>query len=294
MPLVSLVSLLEQAQDEQYGVGYFESWNLESLQGVLAAAEETGAPVIAGFNGGFLNNPARPHPESLAYYACVRPVLEHSSVPVSFLLNETDSLEQIKEGLRLGFNAVMPESEGLSLDTYRGFVKEVVGFVSRHGVSVEAQVGCLASGASDHNGRSELTDPDTAGEFVEETGVDALAVSVGNVHILTEGKADLDLDVLRRIRERVKVPLVLHGGTSIPLELNKELIALGVVKFNYGTVLKQAYLQAVKLRLTCYEPPMSPHPFLGIGGPEDIMAAGRDAVKLKVKEIIATLRSNGR
>jgi fructose/tagatose bisphosphate aldolase len=209
-------------------------------------------------------------------------------------LNETDSLEQIKDGLRLGFNAVMPESEGLSLDSYRGFVKEVVGLASRYGVSVEAQVGSLASGASDHNGHSELTDPDTACAFVEETGVDALAVSVGNVHILTKGKADLDLDVLRRIRERVQVPLVLHGGTSIPLELNKELIALGVVKFNYGTVLKQAYLEAVKEKLACYEPPISPHPFLGMGGPEDIMAAGREAVKLKVKEIIATLRPNGR
>jgi ketose-bisphosphate aldolase len=294
MPLVPLKSLLETAQSERYGVGYFESWNLESLQGVLAAAEETNTPVIAGFNGGFLNSSKRGQPERLANYACMKSAIEASTVPVSFLLNETDSLDQIREGLRLGFNAVMPESEGLSLEKYREFVKRVVGLAREKGVAVEAQVGSLANAGNDHDDHSEVTDPDVAAEFVKDTGIDFLAVAVGNIHILTEGKAQLDLDALRRIKERVQVPLVLHGGTSIPLDLNRELVALGVAKFNYGTVLKQAYLQAVKEKLAEYEPPMNPHPFLGIGGQEDIMSAGRKAVTLKVKEIIASLKPNGR
>ncbi len=289
MPVVPLASLLQEARRKRYGVGYFESWNLESLQGVLAAAEECGAPVIAGFNGGFLRHRDRLRPERLAYYASLRSALEHAAVPVSFILNETDSLEQIREGLHLGFNAVMPESEGFSIAEYRKFVHQVVALARRHSASVEAQIGSLPCGVPGHAGHEELTDPQAAAEFVAETGIDALAVSVGNVHILTEGETKLHLDVLRRIRERVDVPLVLHGGTSIPLALNQELVSLGVAKFNYGTVLKQVYLQAVKEKLARYEPPMDPHRFLGIGGSDDVMAAGREALIRKVKEITTTL-----
>src|SRR5580700_602409 len=116
MPLVSLSHMLADARTGGYGVCYCESWNLESLQAVIEAAEECNSPIVAGFNGGFLRHSSRPKPEDLSYYAGWRLALEESTVPVAFILNESDSLAQIRQAIELGFNAVMPENEGLDLN----------------------------------------------------------------------------------------------------------------------------------------------------------------------------------
>jgi ketose-bisphosphate aldolase len=286
--------MLAEARRCGYAVCYCESWNLESLEAVMDAAEECRAPVIAGFNGGFLRHKTRSRPEKLAYYAGFWDALDRAAVPVGFLLNESDDLGQIREALTFHFNAVMVENEGRGADEYRELVREVVSMAHPANVWVEAQLGSLPGGAAGHEAAFEATEPDAARAFVEATGVDALAVSVGNVHVLTRGSMPVDLDALRRIRDRVDVPLVLHGGTGIQPECLPALIELGVAKINYGTGLKQAYLEAVRTALARYQAPASPHEFLGIGGPADIMTAGREAVKNKVKELLALSGSAGR
>jgi ketose-bisphosphate aldolase len=293
MPLAPLATILADARKGGYGVCYCESWNLESLQAVVEAAEESRAPFIAGFNGGFLRHSARSKPEDLSFYAGLGFALERCAVPAAFLLNESDSREQIERGIELGFNAVMPENEGLTGEEYRDLVSAVVAFARPRKVWVEAQLGFLPHGSAD-NGHGRITDPDLARRFVEETRVDALAVSIGNVHVLTAGNSSVDLDALRRIRESVETPLVLHGGTSIALDRLRDLVGLGVVKFNFGTVLKQAYLDAVRESLAKYARPLNPHPFLGMGGDLDIMRAGREAVKEKVKELLQASGSFGK
>ena len=294
MPLASLSDLLAAAQREGYAVPYTESWNLESLQAVLDAAEESRSPIIAGFNGGFLRHSTRKRPENLAYYGCFRQALASAKIPVAFLLNESDDLGQIRAAIELGFNAVMPENEGLEVEEYRALVKSVVRIAKPRGVWVEAQIGLLPAGQINHNGSGTLTDPDLAAEFVEDTGIDALAISIGNVHILTEGKATVDLEAVRRIREKVSVPLVVHGGTSLTADSLRQLVTLGVAKVNFGTVLKQAYLGALATSLAKYHVPLSPHEFLGKGGPEDIMVAGREAVKCEVLRLIDVCGAKGR
>jgi ketose-bisphosphate aldolase len=284
--------LLAEAQCGHYAVCYCEAWSLESFQAVVEAAEELQSPVITGFNGGFLMHPGRAKPENLAYCAALRAALCSATVPVAFLLNETDSFEQIEDGVRLGFNSVMVENEHLGWDEYRQLVKQVVKVAHSQDVAVEAQIGRLANSA-DHSA-AEPADPATARAFVEETEIDALAVAVGNVHILTTGTAPIDLGALERIHDQVKVPLVLHGGTGIPLEVARSCIQLGVAKVNFGTGLKQAYLAAVREKLAAYREPMSPHPFLGMGGREDILVAGREAVKLKVKQLLHGFSSAGK
>jgi fructose/tagatose bisphosphate aldolase len=214
--------------------------------------------------------------------------LRESSAPVSLILNETDDLAQIKEGIGQGFNAVMVENNALAPDAYQRLVKEVVRLAHAKGVSVEAQVGHLPNGWDAGHGSGEITDPKEAPRFVAETGVDALGVSIGNVHIMTEGKASVDLTVLRRIREATDIPLVIHGGTGFPPEQARDAISFGVSKFNFGTTLKQVYLAAVREKLAQYAEPMNPHPFLGKGGEKDILVAGREAVKKRVKELIET------
>jgi fructose/tagatose bisphosphate aldolase len=141
---------------------------------------------------------------------------------------------------------------------------------------------------------AEPTVPATARAFVEDTGIDALAVAVGNTHILTTGKAPMDLDRLEKIHNEVKVPLVLHGGSGIPLEFAQSCLRLGVAKVNFGTVLKQAYLAGIREKLANYREPMNPHPFLGMGGRDDVLVGGREAVKLKVKELLQAFGSAGK
>ena len=294
MPLMPMTQLLSDAKQGGYAVCYCEAWNLESLQGVLEAAEETRSPIIAGFNGGFLMHPGRSRPENLAYYTSMGIALRGTSVPVAFLLNETDDLDQIKQGIDMGFNAVMVENERLALDKYRQLVKKVVHMANARNVSVEAQIGHLRMGQHDSESEAQFTDPLVAKAFVEETGIDALGVSVGNVHILTTGKASIDLEALRRVHDAVNVPLVIHGGTGFPLEKAKDVLHLGVAKVNFGTALKQAYLAAVREKLAEYREPQNPHPLLGMGGDEDILVAGREAVKLKVKRLIEAFGSRGK
>src|SRR5690242_6704674 len=102
MPLAAMNQLLGEARSGGYAVCYCESWNLESLQAVVEAAEEMTSPIIAGFNGGFLRHPSRAKPERLAYYAAQATALQKSAVPVAFILNETDDVAQIAEGLEAG------------------------------------------------------------------------------------------------------------------------------------------------------------------------------------------------
>jgi ketose-bisphosphate aldolase len=284
MPLLSLTELLTAARRGGYAVCYCEAWNLESFEAVLDAAEEVQSPVIAGFNGGFLNYSERPRPESLSWYAGMGAGLRESPVPAAFLLNETDDFAQITRAIELGFNAIMVDNDHLASKDYKPLVKKVTRFAHQAGVAVEAAVGHLPDGSG--GAHAETTDPSLARDFVEETGIDALGVAVGNVHILTRGEAELDLEVLERISELVAVPLVLHGGTSIPLQQVQSYIRCGVAKINFGTVLKQAYLEATRNKLAEYAEPMNPHPFLGMGGPDDLLMAGRKAVKQKVKELL--------
>jgi fructose/tagatose bisphosphate aldolase len=288
MPLVPLNNLLADARAHGRALCYCESWSLDSFQAVLEAAEESGEPTIAGFNGAFLAHPSRRKPEQLALYSGAVAVARSSIASVALLLNETDDFTQIAEGIDLGFNAVMVENAHLGPEDYRSLVKRVVTLAHGRGVCVEAQLGRLPDGWDGNVGSGQTTRAAEAAQFVADTAIDALGVSIGNVHILTRGKAVIDLEVLRLIRAAVDTPLVVHGGTGFPVEQAPAAIALGVAKFNFGTNLKQVYLATLRERLSEYGEPMNPHPFLGMGGKQDILVAARDAVKLKVKELMRT------
>jgi ketose-bisphosphate aldolase len=294
MPLVPMAQLLSDARRAGYAVCYCESWNLESTQAVIEAAEELESPISVGFNGGFLIHQGRSKPENLAYYAGFKLAASKSPVPIAFLLNETDSLPQIEEAIELGFNSIMVESPHMNKDQYRDLVKTVVKLAHDHDLFVEGQVGELPEGWEGGSPDSEITDPAVASAFVQETGVDALSVSIGNTHVLTRGRSPVYLDKVEKIREAVDVPLVIHGGSGFPSEYASDVIKLGVAKFNFGTALKQTYLDAIRTKLSEYHEPMNPHVYLGMGGEKDIMVAGMEAVKAKVKELLKTYGYAGR
>jgi ketose-bisphosphate aldolase len=294
MPCENPSHMVERAARGGYAVGYFESWNLESLQGVVDAAERTRSPVILGFNGEFLSRPDRLAVERLELYAAMgRAACGSANVPCGLIFNECPRDEWVRRASKLGFNLVMPADPEAPFEQYTRRVAALVAYAHEHGVSVEAEIGelpCGASGAVQDNGA--MTDPAVAEEFVERTGVDLLAVSVGNVHIMVNGEQPLDVRRLAAIRQRIPTPLVLHGGTGIEAESLKEAIRLGVVKVNYGTYLKQRYLGAIRRALTHQNG--NPHELLGIGGERDVMSVGRNAVRDAVLERIGLLGCCGR
>ena len=291
MPLTPVCELLDPARASGYAVGYFESWNLESLQGVIDAAEQTRSPIIVGFNGEFMSRPGRRAAERLSWYAGLgREAAASAAVPCGLIFNECGEDEWTRGAIASGFNLISvadPEAPG---EEYERRVAELTRLAHERGVAVEAEIGELPAGMARAGGRA--TDPEQAAHFVAATGVDLLAVSVGNVHILTQGEQGLDLDLLDRIHQRVEVPLVLHGGTGIAADALRQAIGLGVAKVNFGTYLKQRYLAALRPALASGQ--ADPHQLLGRGGDEDVMVAGRLAVRDAVLERIGLLDCCGK
>jgi ketose-bisphosphate aldolase len=296
MPLESIPRLMADCQAGGYAIGYFESWNLESLQGVLDAAEQTRSPVIVGFNGEFLSREGRLAAERLSLYGALgKAAAESSSVPCGLIFNECPVDSWVLAATEAGFNLVMPADPSCSYDDYLQRVKGIVVHAHARNVAVEAELGelpCGATGSVEHAG--QLTDPHVAERFVRETGVDLLAVSVGNVHIHVRGELDLNLEQLAALRARVPVPLVLHGGTGIATPSLRAAIRLGVAKVNYGTYLKQRYLAAMRGAFEAEKVPGNPHELLGMGGTRDVLVAGRLAVRDAVLERIESLGCCGR
>ena len=285
----SAVEIVRRAREQGYAIGYFESWNLESLQGVLDAVEQTGSPTILGFNGEFLRRPERLATERLEIYAAMgRAACDSAKVPCGLIFNECEDDRFIARAIDEGFNLVMPVNPKLAFDQYVSWVRSVVQRAHARGAGVEAEVGELPSGTTGaSDGAGAATDPELAARFVEATGVDLLAVSVGNVHVLIDGQQGLDLDRLEAIGRRVAAPLVLHGGSGIATGDLQVAIRMGVAKVNYGTYVKQRYLAAVRAALETGE--SNPHELLGMGGRRDVMVAGRLAVRDAVLERIGFL-----
>jgi ketose-bisphosphate aldolase len=295
MPLKSAKELLQNALANGYALGYFESWNLESLQGVIDAAEATGSPILIGFNGEFLSHPERLARERLAWYAALGQAAAASAlVPCALIFNECAQDSWIREAVTSGFSQVMLDDPAASRPEYLQRLQALTAHAHAHGVAMEAEAGQLPSGAQGgiEEAGASPTDPEIAARLVRETGIDILAVSVGNVHVLLDGEKGLDLDRLAAIAALVDIPLDLHGGTGIAADYLRRAIALGVAKVCYGTYVKQRYLEAVRAALADDE--TNPHLILGCGGKEDAMVAGRLAVRDAVLERIELLGCCGR
>lgn len=295
MSLRSAMELIHRAQAEGYAVGYFESWNIESLQGVLDAAEKTRSPILVGVNGEFLSKSTRLAPENLACHAALyRAAAESATVPCAVIFNECSNDIWIRQAVDLGFSLVMPDDPEADEPVFVRRVADLVRYAHAKGAAVEAEFGHLPCGVSGTlgDGEAELTDPHAAARFIQSTGIDLMAVSVGNVHILIEGSRSLDIDLLSAIRKKVTVPFDLHGGSGIDADSLGRAIRLGVAKVCYGTYMKQRYLEAVRRLFGAEE--TNPHKRLGCGGPEDVLIAGRLAVRDAVLERIEILGCCGR
>jgi len=211
------------------------------------------------------------------------------------IFNECPEDDWVLQAIETGFNLVMLADPTAPYDDYVSRVAAIVRAAHARGVYVEAELGELPYGAISRSAHPEggtATDPAVAAEFVAATGVDLLAVSVGNVHIQTHGQSELNLKLLEEIHRRVPVPLVLHGGTGISTDSMRAAIARGVAKVNFGTYLKNRYLEAIRKALAAES--ADPHRLLGMGGPADVLVAGRAAVCEAVLERIDWLGCRGK
>jgi ketose-bisphosphate aldolase len=294
MSLEPISEMMRHARSHSYAVGYFESWNIESLYGVIDAAEQMKSPVIIGFNGEFLSHAGRVETERLALYGALgKAAATSASVPCGFIFNECAQDEWTRKAITSGFNLVMPADPGAAPADYRERVSAIARLAHANSVAVEAEIGELPSGIpgeEDHVGSE--TGAEDAKSFVAETGIDLLAVSVGNVHIALTGAHGLDLGRLAEIHTAVDVPLVLHGGSGIAPDHLVKAISLGVTKVNYGTYIKQRYLAALRSAIDSDEP--NPHALIGLGGSQDILIVGRRAVREAVLERLPLLNSAGK
>jgi fructose/tagatose bisphosphate aldolase len=289
MPLEAIGGLMRAAREHQYAVGYFESWSLDSLQGVVEAAEQTRSPIIIGFNGEFLSQRANATPDDVVLYGKLgRAAAEQARVPCGFIFNECSDDAWLEQAISAGFNLIMPAGTGPTLEDYERRVKRLAVKAHARSVAIEAEVGELPS----LEGPGVQSDPQVAARFVAATGIDLLCVSVGNEEIKLKGRAPLDLVRLEAIHKSVDVPLVLHGGSGIEDESLKQAIRLGVKKINFGTYMKQIYLRAVRAALASEE--LNPHALLGGGADTDMLVVGRRAIRDAVLERIELLGCCGR
>ena len=297
MPLLPMSRLLRHARTHRYAVGYFEAWNLESILAVKDAAEQADSPVILGFNGGFLEDSRRRIEEDIHHYGALgRAIAERARVPAALILNEARQVPLLVRGLHAGFNVVMHDHEGCSPEESLAVNQYLARTAHAMGAEVEAEIGELPAHdmKSDRTTAGQKTDPQQAADFVRLAGVDALAVAVGNVHMLEGRKAPLDLDLIRTLRARIEVPLVLHGGTGIERAALQEAIRLGISKVNVGTILRRTFINALDRYFREHDAKtVDPNEGTSTGGQDNLLLAARGAVTGEVLALMSAFGSAG-
>lgn len=231
MALVKMKDLLKRAEEKNIGCGAFSVGNMEMVKGAIRAAEELNTPIILQIAEVRLKN----SPLHLMGPMMVQAAKE-AKVDVAVHLDHGLTLETVDKALELGFTSVMLDASTLPFEENIAKVKTVVEKARKYGATVEAELGLVGGsedGSCDHGIR--CTDPDDAVVYARETGIDALAVAIGNAHGNYPVAPTLAFDVLEKIHEKVDIPLVLHGGSGITDKDFQRAISLGIRKVNIAT-----------------------------------------------------------
>lgn len=286
--LVSLKELMEDAEKGGYAVGAFNVSNLESLMAIMQAAEETGRGVILNY--------AEVHAPFLSMEQAALIMLDaakKAKVPVCVHLDHGSSMESCIQAIRLGFTSVMLDASAEDYETNVRETKEIVRLAHSVGVTVEAELGHIFSSdmgleespkeaetlESFDSAEDVYTDPATAKDFVERTGVDVLAIAFGTTHGIYTKKPKLDLERITKIKEAIDIPFVMHGGSGLSKEEFQTAIRNGIRKINYYTYMTLAGGRAVKEALDQKAP--DENVFF-----HDIPMIAVEAMKENVKEAI--------
>ena len=245
--LVSMRELLADAEKNNYAVGGFNCPTLENVYGVMQAAEKEQVPVILSF--------PQVH-EKTVPLKVIGPILlqaaRDAKVPVCVHLDHGSTVAYVEEALRLGFNSVMYDGSKLSLAENIRNTQAVVKLARKYQADVEAELGGIAgdeAGISSGDTESKLTDIDEAVEFVQTTGVNSLAASIGTAHGFYTEAPKIDFRRIEEIHRKTGLPLVMHGGSGVSDEDYHKAINLGIRKVNYYSYMAKAGVEGVKALL---------------------------------------------
>jgi ketose-bisphosphate aldolase len=247
-----MAELLQDASRGGYAVPAFCIWSMDELAVTLRVATELRAPfiIMASRAEFMLMSPAM-------YADGARALMRHFTVPVALHLDHGESLAQVKACLDAGFTSVMLDYSARPFAENAAALRQVCAWAHPLGVTVEGELGHVGKAdtvTAEGEGDSTLTLPEDAARYVEETGVDALAVSIGNAHGQYTRLPQFDFARLAAIRAAVRVPLVLHGGSGTPDADLKRAISLGMAKVNVATDLTVAMRQGLKAELALAQP----------------------------------------
>jgi fructose-bisphosphate aldolase, class II len=242
MTAATLAEVLVPAMNSGRAIAGLVVLGWEDVRAFVEAGEEAGVPII------LQAGPAcRRHTPVEVLGKMFRHVAEQASIPVVCHIDHAYTVEECVAGIESGFTSVMIDGSKLPIEENIAITRRVVESARHAGVSVEGEVGFVGyvSGAA-----SALTSPEDAARFDRESGADALAVSVGNVHLSTQKTAGIDMDALRAIEAVTRMPLVLHGGSGIPDAVRRRIAQeTRVAKFNVGTELRMAFGKALRQSL---------------------------------------------
>lgn len=237
MKIANGFDLMNYARENGYMLPAFNTTNLEMTFAIAKGLNRAGLPGYIQISS---NNLRLSDPETIVYLT--KKALKDSDVPVALHLDHGKSYEHVKACVDAGFTSIMIDASSLPFEENIKEVQRAVNYCHFYGVPVEAELGCLQGKEEDIvNEADAKTDPDMVLDFVNRTGCDLLAVSVGNVHGL-DIKPKVDLTLLKKISEISPVPLVLHGGSGIPFSIVQEARQYGLLKINYGSDLRKAFV----------------------------------------------------
>lgn len=241
--LVDASELLESAKTLGFAIGAFNTYNLEISLGIVRGAERLQSPVIIQLGASALEY-GGPALGALALRLAATAV-----VPVAVHLDHARDFKVLSAALDAGFTSVMFDGSRLPLEENIRRTQQAVDLARSYRVPVEAELGAVAG--DEDNSKPEVTkepftDPQQAAQFVAETGVDSLAIAIGNAHGYYQEEPELDFERLRAIRDEVKLPLVLHGASGIPNADIQRAIEIGVCKINVNTDLRRAFFGALQ------------------------------------------------
>lgn len=283
MYIISTKAMLNKAQQEGYAVPAFNIHNLETLQVVVETAAELRSPlIVAGTPGTFS------YAGTGNIVAIAGDLAKTFNQPLAIHLDHHEQLTDIESKVLSGVRSVMIDGSHHPFATNIELVKKVTDYCHRYDVSVEAELGRLGGQEDDLvvEGKDALyTNPEQAFEFVRQTGIDSLAVAIGTAHGLYAAEPKLDFDRLEEIRQRVNIPLVLHGASGLSADDIRRAISLGICKVNVATELKIAFSGALKSYLAS-------HP--DASDPRHYMVPAKVAMKEVVRKVIADCGCEGK
>jgi len=244
MSLSTFGEMLADAKERKYAIGSFNAWDVYSAKSITLTAEKMRSPVIISLWQPELDFAG----ERQLYELCVS-FAAAVSVPVAIFIDHAKDVQAVERAIKLGATSVMIDGSHLPLDENIALTARAAELARRAGVSIEGEIGVLGEEEGSEPDEALYTDEHEAELFVRETGIDALAVAIGNAHGYYKEAPRLDLDRLTAIGSRVDTPLVLHGGSGIPPDDLQAAIDRGITKINIGAEPRTAFMDGLRASL---------------------------------------------